>query len=134
MNIMDIAERFLGLDERNHTKILNDYFKKHSKWPYNVRTTPWCAAFVNSVVHEAGHPITGSFMARSFLKWGTPVSKPQRGDVVVFVRGKAPSGHVAFYDSNYNDQYIRVLGGNQADKVCYKLYHKNNILGYRRPL
>lgn len=133
MQHMDIAERFLNLNEKDHTSILDKYFKKHSKWPYSVKSTPWCAAFVNSVLHEAGFPITGSFMARSFLKYGTQVKEPKKGDVVVFVRGKAPSGHVAFYDSNYNDQYIRVLGGNQADKVCYKLYHKNNVLGYRRP-
>ncbi len=133
MKHMDIAERFLNLSETNHTKILNDYFKKQSNWQFDVKSTPWCAAFVNSVLHEAGFPITGSFMARSFLKYGTPVTKPQQGDVVVFVRGKAPSGHVAFYDSNHDAQYIRVLGGNQADKVCYKLYHKNNVLGYRRP-
>lgn len=129
----EIAELFLGMDERNNTKELDSYFKKHTKWPYSVKSTPWCAAFVNATLAAAGLPMTGSFMARSFLKYGRPVTRPNVGDIVVFKRGAPPSGHVAYYVKNYDHSYIVVLGGNQKDEVCMKLYRKDSILGYRRP-
>lgn len=127
------AEEFLDMDEHRHTKKLNNYFKKYTGWKYSVDTTPWCAAFVNAIMGEAGYPTSGSFMARSFLKWGKKVTKPEMGDVVVFSRGRPPSGHVAFYMGNYDRNHILVLGGNQNDEVCIKVYRKARILGYRRP-
>ena len=133
MSYLDRAKQFIGKDERTNTKELDSFFKKHSGWSFSVLTTPWCAAFVNSILAESGHKTTGSFMARSFLKYGTKVDHPQEGDIVVFARGKPPSGHVAFFIKDIDANYIEVLGGNQADKVCRKLYKKNSVLGYRRP-
>ena len=128
------AEDMLDYHERRNTKFLDKYFKKYTGWKYSVKTTPWCAAFVNALMGECGYPTTGSFMARSFLKWGKKVSKPKMGDVVVFSRGRPPSGHVAFYLRNYDKNHIVVLGGNQNDEVCMKVYKKSRILGYRRPV
>ena len=53
--------------------------------------TEWCAAFVNAVLEESNitsnnnhkYPLT----ARAFLDWGTTVSEPTAGDIVVFPRG-----------------------------------------------
>jgi uncharacterized protein (TIGR02594 family) len=128
------AEKLLDLQERKHTKKLDAYLKKYSGWNFSVASTPWCAAFVNATLGEAGIKGTGSFMARSFLKFGKEVKTPQLGDIVVFSRGKAPSGHVAYYTKNFDADHIVVLGGNQNDEVCMRVYGKNKILGYRRPL
>ena len=128
------AEMHLGLQEVRDAKILNSYLKKYAGWNYNVATTPWCAAFVNACLGEAGIQGTGSFMARSFLKWGQKVTQPQEGDIVVFKRGTGASGHVTFFVSDHDKDHIEVLGGNQSDKVCIKLYRKDSLLGYRRPL
>lgn len=127
------AEQFLDMDERNHTKQLDKYLKKYSGWNYSVKSTPWCAAFVNAILGEAGYKTTGSFMARSFLAYGKKVTNPKMGDIAVFSRGKPPSGHVAFYMRNYDANNIVVLGGNQNDEVCLKVYSKSRLLGYRRP-
>lgn len=129
---MKRAESMLDLHERKDTKELNKYFKKYSGWKFNVKHTPWCAAFVNSIVGEYGYATTGSFMARSFLKWGKKVRIPRKGDVVVFTRGRPPSGHVAFYVGNHGRNHILVLGGNQNDEVNIKAYPKSRVLGYRR--
>ena len=128
------AEEFLDMDERNHTKKLDKYLKKYTGWRYSVISTPWCAAFVNAIMGEAGYPTTGSFMARSFMKWGEAVDTPKQGDIVVFSRGKPPSGHVAFYMRNYDKHHIVVLGGNQNDEVCMRLYRKDKVLGYKHPV
>lgn len=129
---MKKAESMLDMQENQHTGKLNAYFKKYGGWPYNVATTPWCAAFANAILIEAGYKGTGSFMARSFLNWGKAVSSPRKGDIVVFSRGKPPSGHVAFYMKDYGRDHILVLGGNQRDKVCIQSYPKSRVLGYRR--
>ena len=94
--------------------------------------TPWCSAFVNFCVEQAGFAGTDSASARSWLNWGRKTDTPVTGCVTVFKRGEPPSGHVAFYVSESGDK-IKVLGGNQGDKVCYAQYPKDRLLGYRIP-
>lgn len=94
--------------------------------------TPWCSAFVNFCVEQAGFAGTDNSMARSWLKWGRKTDKPVTGCIAVFSRGNPPSGHVAFFVSETNDE-IKVLGGNQGNKVCYAHYPKNRLLEYRIP-
>ena len=94
--------------------------------------TPWCSAFVNFCVEQAGFAGTDSASARSWLNWGRKTDTPVTGCIVVFERGAQPKGHVAFYVSETGDQ-VKVLGGNQNDKVCFAQYPKSRILGYRVP-
>lgn len=94
--------------------------------------TPWCSAFVNFCVEQAGFAGTDSASARSWLNWGRKTDTPVTGCIVVFERGAKPKGHVAFYVSETGDQ-VKVLGGNQNDKVCFAQYPKSRILGYRVP-
>lgn len=95
--------------------------------------TPWCAAFVNWCMEMAGYAAMDSAWAKSWLKWGRRVLKPERGAVVVFTRDGG--GHVAFYmEEDPNDkERIMVLGGNQGNKVCVASYPKSRVLGYRMP-
>ena len=101
---------------------------------FNPSTTAWCAGFVNAIEKQCGRKGTDALNARSYLKYGTPVTTPQLGDIVVFKRGNSSwEGHVGYYMSQ-SDSGILVLGGNQSNKVCYKYYPKASLLGYRRPL
>lgn len=94
----------------------------------------WCAGFVNAIEKRCGRSGTGQLNARSYLKYGTPVTIPQLGDIVVFKRGNSSwEGHVGYFVSQDNNG-ILVLGGNQSNKVCYKYYPTASLLGYRRPL
>lgn len=96
--------------------------------------TPWCAAFVNWCLEVTGQPGTRSATARSFLKWGQPVTLEQAepGDVAIFSRGNNPwQGHVGFFlDRQQGD--LRILGGNQSDAVTVARYPKARLLGLRR--
>lgn len=95
--------------------------------------TSWCAAFVNTILKRAGMPYQRKLNARSFLVLGEQVSVPKLGDIVVFWRESPSSwkGHVGFYISE-NDNYIYVLGGNQANQVKISAYSKKRLLQYRR--
>ncbi len=99
--------------------------------------TPWCSAFANWCLAQAGLEGTKSALARSWLDWGQPVDTPVRGCLVVFER-EVVFGHVGFYlDETENE--IKVLGGNQQNpetkifEVSEKYYPKANLLGYRIP-
>ena len=98
--------------------------------------TEWCAAFVNAVLEESDivsnndhkYPLT----ARAFLQWGTKVTEPKPGDIVVFPRGNSSwQGHVGFYVGS-TDNYWIILGGNQDNTVSYKLFKPKRAIGIRR--
>jgi len=94
----------------------------------------WCSAFVGAMLKRAGMPNTGSLAARSYLKYGTPIDTPEPGDIVVFSRGNSTwEGHVGFYVGE-TDTAVKVLGGNQDNKVSIANYSKTRLLGYRRPI
>ncbi len=121
------AKRFHGMHEVNS----NTYLK--SVLGFDPATTAWCAGFVNMIEKRCGRSGTGKLNARSYLNYGTPVSKPQLGDIVIFKRGNSSwEGHVGYYMSQ-DENGILVLGGNQSNKVCYKYYPVASVLGYRRP-
>lgn len=97
--------------------------------------TPWCAAFVGSVLAQVGLYGTGKLNARSYLEWGEKVSlkDAQAGDVVILWRGSvnAKTGHVAFLVGFYGDRVL-LRGGNQGNAVSDATYPVERILGIRR--
>jgi uncharacterized protein (TIGR02594 family) len=137
-HIYDVAEGFLGVAEypaaRHNPQILQFFGDAGHSWVQDDET-PWCAAFVGSVLAQCGIQGTSKLTARSYLDWGEPVDldKAQKGDVVVFWRGSRNGwqGHVAFY-SHQDAEHIYVLGGNQGNKVSIAPYKKERLLGIRR--
>jgi uncharacterized protein (TIGR02594 family) len=96
-------------------------------------STPWCSAFVNWCLAEAGIRGTDSGWARSWAEWGEPIDPPRVGAVAVWARGRTSpdgpivTGHVAFFAEDLGDSLL-VLGGNQSDCVCLKAYPKRGYL------
>jgi uncharacterized protein (TIGR02594 family) len=132
-----IAEHELGVAEipgaGDNPRIV-EYLKSTSLGkPDNQNDeTPWCSAFVNWCMEQAGIEGTGSAWARSWLNWGKePDADDYKGCVVILERG-AHSGHVGFLD-DWDDEGVRLLGGNQANKVCYAWFPIERVLGYRVP-
>lgn len=93
--------------------------------------TPWCSAFVNWCVERAGHVGTDSAVARSWLDWGKPPRTPSPGCVVV-LRRLGDRGHVGLFVSA-SASAVRLLGGNQGDRVSEREYPLTDLLGYRVP-
>lgn len=94
---------------------------------------PWCAGFVGYNLQPYNLD-TGSALARSYLYIGTPTQNPKIGDLVIFSRNKSNIlGHVAFFiEFNKDKSLVKVLGGDQKNKVS-KLYFKtSSILSIRR--
>ncbi len=139
MNIQyDIATEYLGLKEwpgvKHNPKVVAMFEASGNGWVEDDET-PWCAAFVGSVLAESGMQGTGKLNARSYLDWGVEVhlSEARQGDIVVFWRGSRDGwqGHVAFFDHLEGDK-IYVLGGNQGDAVSVAPYALSRVLSVRR--
>ena len=91
----------------------------------------WCAAMVNGILLESGIDGTGKPNARSYEEWGYQIHKPKLGCIVVLTRGKAAwAGHVGFYLDEYHSR-IKLLGGNQNNRVGINDYHTDRLLSYR---
>lgn len=132
---MAIAEKELGVQEvpgsGNNPRILE--YHDATSLSANQDSVAWCSSFCNWVLKKAGKETTNSAMARSFLNYGKPAT-PQRGAIVVFKRGNPPSGHVAFYLETLASGRVRVIGGNQSDRVCIADYPTSDVLAYRWPV
>jgi len=77
-------------------------------------STPWCAAFVNWCLLEAGSPYLGYATAASWLRFGTPLASPVPGCVTIMPPGSGGiSGHVAFLVKK-TAKGVVLLGGNQG--------------------
>lgn len=94
---------------------------------------PWCSAFVCWALERANVESTHSASARSYLHWGTPITHPPLGAIVVMSRGGDPSqGHVGFL-TEVTTGKVYVLGGNQADTVSVAIFDSSRVLSYRWP-
>ncbi len=97
--------------------------------------TPWCSAFVNWCITQAGLTGTNDAAARSWLQWknGAKIKSPKLGCIVVLKRGTNPwEGHVGFF-SDEDDSHIQLLGGNQGNEVSVGPQRKENLLAYIWP-
>jgi uncharacterized protein (TIGR02594 family) len=136
--ILAAAEEHLGLEEwpgaRHNPAIVQMFADTGNSWVTDDET-PWCAAFVGSVLGSLSIPHTGKLNARSYETWGTSVSIQSAvpGDVVVLWRGSPTSwqGHVGFFVGFSGDSVI-IRGGNQGNKVSDAKYPRNRIVAIRR--
>lgn len=93
---------------------------------------PWCSSFVNFCIQGAGLAGTRSKMARSWATWGVEADALAPGCIVVLERGAPPSGHVGFYVGS-EDGRVRLLGGNQGNRVGIASFEASRVIAKRRP-
>lgn len=93
--------------------------------------TPWCAAFVGAMLENVGIRSSRFESAKSYLDWGTRLSAPIVGCVVVFSR--VGGGHVGFVTGQDAKGNLLVLGGNQSDEVNIRAFKRDSVVGYRWP-
>jgi len=121
-----IAKRYMGLHEKKHTGKLSKYLG------VNPRRTPWCGAFVGTVVKRAGKSVpSGHLRAANWKRVGKGISlkNARKGDIVV-VRTKY-GNHVGFYAGRKNGR-VQLLGGNQSNQVKISNYRIGSVQAVRR--
>lgn len=109
----------------------------------NRDETAWCSSFVNWVMNQCGHEGTNNALAKSWLDWGTALREPRKGAITVIKKkgqssdqatGSTTGYHVGFL-IRQTPNYVRLLGGNQGDRVKYSNFYfsKWAVHGYRWP-
>ncbi len=99
----------------------------------------WCGCTVGYCVAKSGaRPVytkgvdTKSFLwAQAWLDWGTPVTVPQPGDVLVFDFGHGDH-HVTLFDHDNGNGTWACLGGNQDHQVMPSNFWRSQCIGIRR--
>jgi uncharacterized protein (TIGR02594 family) len=93
----------------------------------------WCAAFVGACLEHGGIRCSRSLMARSYARWGTPLSAARFGAIAVLSRTSDPAlGHVGFVVGETADK-IYLLGGNQGDAVSVAAFDRARVVAMRWP-
>jgi len=134
-NYIALARTFIGLKETKgaeHNPEILQMWKDIKRSGIKDDETPWCAAFVGAMLERSGIRSTRFEGARSYLDWGTAVTKPLYGAVAVLTR--EGGGHVAFVVGQDEKGNILLLGGNQGDEVNIKAFPTSRITGYRVPV
>jgi uncharacterized protein (TIGR02594 family) len=117
---------------RHNPRILE--YHKTTRLRATTDETPWCSAFCNWCVEQAGLAGTDSAAARSWLHWAREVHEVELGCIAVFQRGVNPNqGHVGFALGTTPKGQIILLGGNQGNEVSVELYDRGRLLGLRMP-
>lgn len=136
--LLKIALSQYGVKEipgKSHNPTIVRYSKEIGYGGIVDDETAWCSIFVNWCAMNAGLERSKKLNARSWLKIGESIDKPETGDVVIFWRGSESSwkGHVAIF-INYSEDgnYVNCLGGNQGNKVCISAYSSSRVLGFRK--
>lgn len=134
--IVATAKKYMGLSERSDRKTLARFLSGELKQKIDPVITPWCAAFVNAILTEVGLPTTGSNLGSSFTSYGRRVKDPKPGDIVVIRGGRHSRTHVGIYvgtEMRGKRRYVRLLGGNQSNRVQISSYDASKIIAIRRP-
>jgi uncharacterized protein (TIGR02594 family) len=141
---MEIAEKEIGQKEirgEENPRII----EYHSTTTLKAKEdeVPWCSAFVNWCIVQAGIIGTNSAAAKSWLSWGEEIDVPVPGCICVIHKkvkgedkntGSSSGYHVAFYRREDANR-IWLLGGNQGNQVKETSFSFLNyeVCGYRMP-
>ncbi len=137
---MELAWNDIGTAEvagAQHNPKVVQYFAEVGRADVHDDETAWCAAFAGACLVKSGiaiHPDKNRrLLARSFLEVGTEITEPRVGALCILKRGSDPAaGHVGFVLS-WTDTMVRLIGGNQSNKVCEANYARSEVLGFRWP-
>ena len=111
------AEEFVGFHEEDDNETIVTELLEPAGIDIDPAETPWCAAFVDAILHLCSLPTLGSLRARDFAEYGTECEAVP-GAIVVY------RSHVGFIP-----EAGKCLGGNQSDGITI-----GNIEWYGKPI
>lgn len=136
---LDYLTNHVGLKEvpgAQHNPLIVEWGQQSGISWWNNDEDAWCAVAVNGALVNSGYPSTRSALARSFTRYGTRLSRPVRGAIVVFPRGSNPLyGHCGIVEAVRSDGTIVIVNGNVGNAVRRTVFRIESILpdGIRWP-
>ncbi|RJQ38254.1 MAG: hypothetical protein C4555_05165 [Dehalococcoidia bacterium] len=140
-SVADLAMRVQGKHEVVNKAEIQDFLKTGGQ-NIDPAKVPWCAAFVNSALSQAGINGSGSLVATSFANWGQPVQgPPQKGDVLVQMNSRFDGqplkpgevgGHVGIATGRVApDGRIEMISGNKSNAVSTTWESPSSVIARR---
>lgn len=131
---VEMAKKDIGLTEikgqPTSPKIVQ-WLKSLGAW-WADDEVPWCGTAMAAWMTACGiKPPKAWYRAMAWSDWGSPLSWPIQGCVVVFSR--KGGGHVGLVVGETPEGNLLVLGGNQGDAVRVSAFSKDRVTAYRWP-
>jgi uncharacterized protein (TIGR02594 family) len=133
-----------GAPQQHNQRIIE--YHKTTTFKATTDEIPWCAAFVNWCLIQAGKTTCNSAAAIAWLDWGQKLEQPRVGAITIIHNkakkkgydastGSSSGNHVSFLVSQ-SSSHITLFGGNQSLQVKESVYplERFEVLGYRWPL
>lgn len=123
---LSVAKQYVGLHENKNRRAIRGLIGA------NPTRTPWCGLFMTAVVRKAGrHPPAASGFARSWSRYGKQVrrSAARAGDIVVI---RTRRGYHVGVLVSIQGSTVKLLGGNQSNRVQVSQYRTRSIVSIRR--
>lgn len=128
------ARRHHGVAEvpgPKNSPVIQSWLHKLRAWWVDDET-PWCGVFVAACMDTVGIKLPKLWMrAKSWAEWGTRLSAPVPGCVVVLER--QGGGHVGFVVGRSAKGDLMVLGGNQGNRVSIAPFERSRVVAYVWP-
>lgn len=110
-----LANSYLGMNEERGATVIEQMFKDHTYYSNGNASKKWCAAFVSTVLNQAGISSPNSAAVDGYRNWGNETSTPQVGDVAIF-KGENVS-HIGIVTEVHADGSVTVVHGNSQNAV-----------------
>lgn len=122
-----LANSYIGMNETNGYSVIAQMFSEHTGYSNGNQNDPWCAAFVSTVLDQAGINSPGSAAVNDYRNWGNSVSgnDVKVGDVAIF-RGQNIS-HVGIVTEVHDDGTVTVVHGNSSNQVKQSIMNKSSF-------
>ncbi len=106
--VATLASSYVGVSEANNDELIRAWLaeNRYGNGGASV-STPWCAAFVSSMLSASGISNPRSCAVNDFENWGTGTTSPKVGDVAIF-KNPHHVGIVAAVDGNS----VTIVSGN----------------------
>lgn len=121
------AKKYIGLHENKHRSRLKKILG------VNPAVTPWCGAFVKIVHRRSGKAVPkGPLRSINWLTRGKKVTlkRARKGDIVVI--RTSYGHHVGIFAGFAGNGRIKLLGGNQSNRVKFSNFKIRSVIGVRR--
>lgn len=139
--IVNIAAKYIGLNESNGSA---DIFWQKVGMNWSSSSMPWCAAFVSSVLMEAGVDLSGAYknsvsglmsFAKSqgkFISGSEANASNIKPGYAVFWKGGPFKSHTGIVTRVYSDNTFDTIEGNSSNQVkeCNRRYKMSEAAGF----
>jgi uncharacterized protein (TIGR02594 family) len=117
----------------SNKEILQFFGELGYDWVSDDSKTAWCSAALSYYAKQCGYEYHKKLNAKGWLDMPIKILKPTVGDIVVLWRNDPNGweGHVGLF-INWDEKYVWVLGGNQANSLSIMAYPRERILGFRQ--